>query len=661
MISGLSLGSDNKRYFRGKLPRLAIGTIILMPLLYGAMYLWAFWNPFDKVNEIPAAIVNLDRGAENKGKPLHAGEEVTKTLLESDELDLIEMSASEAASKLANGSIYYTVTIPEDFSAAIVSAEGDNPEKTNIQFDFNDSNSYLATIIGEDASQQVVNKINNAIGGKAVEQVLVSVQDSGTELEKAVAGSGKLASGLGKAKKGTNKLSAGSKKLNNGLSKAKSGGAKLAKGTGELKSKLDAIVTPALRDLERGGDLKPVKTQATQLVEQAEALEPAIVTFEGAPLSGAIDVAVETLRQSDDQSVREVGNELHRATVSFEAQSRDVRHQTDTLASQLQQLDSKLTAQGGGDLERQLEQIDKAIATEVKKLRNGINKLNGGAEELSSGLGKLESGSSRLVKGVTKLNAGNKKLLKGANELHEGLKAGLKKVPGWSEEERAQAAKSLSNPVALFQEVDDEAATFGTGFAPFFCGLALFVGGILCWMLLTPLQSRAVVSGLGAYRTAFASYVPALLTGALQATVLFLVVTLGLGLEAAHALGMWLFMILMSATFLSIIQAFNALFDLAIGRVITLAFLMVALISAGGIYPVPTTATPFQVIHPVDPMTYTVNGLRQLTVSGAVDYRLWIAIGVLLGVAALALSLTAFAARRNRQYTMERLYPSIEV
>ena len=39
MLAGMSLGTDVKRYSRGVLPRIALITIILMPLLYGAMYL----------------------------------------------------------------------------------------------------------------------------------------------------------------------------------------------------------------------------------------------------------------------------------------------------------------------------------------------------------------------------------------------------------------------------------------------------------------------------------------------------------------------------------------------------------------------------------------------------------------------------------------------
>ena len=51
MIAGLSLGSDARRYFHFSLPRLAIVTVIQMPLLYGALYLWTFWNPFGGVDE----------------------------------------------------------------------------------------------------------------------------------------------------------------------------------------------------------------------------------------------------------------------------------------------------------------------------------------------------------------------------------------------------------------------------------------------------------------------------------------------------------------------------------------------------------------------------------------------------------------------------------
>src|SRR5699024_6319967 len=66
----------------------------------------------------------------------------------------------------------------------------------------------------------------------------------------------------------------------------------------------------------------------------------------------------------------------------------------------------------------------------------------------------------------------------------------------------------------------------------------------------------------------------------------------------------------------------------------------------------------FQWLHPADPMTYSVNGLRAMTVGG-VDARFWIACAVLLGLILVSLVATSLSARRNRQYNMERLYPPV--
>lgn len=125
----MSLGTDLKRYSRGTLPRVAIITVVLLPLLYGAMYLWAFWNPFAEVNKVPVALVNVDRGAVADGKQVRAGDQVAAALLMSGQLDLHEVSAQEAADGVADGTFYFSVTLPEDFSADVVSPSGATPDR----------------------------------------------------------------------------------------------------------------------------------------------------------------------------------------------------------------------------------------------------------------------------------------------------------------------------------------------------------------------------------------------------------------------------------------------------------------------------------------------------------------------------------------------------
>lgn len=35
-----------RRFGRGRLPRAALASLLLLPLLYGALYLWSFWDPY---------------------------------------------------------------------------------------------------------------------------------------------------------------------------------------------------------------------------------------------------------------------------------------------------------------------------------------------------------------------------------------------------------------------------------------------------------------------------------------------------------------------------------------------------------------------------------------------------------------------------------------
>jgi len=661
MLAGISLGSDSKRYFRGTMPRIAIITIILMPLLYGAMYLWAFWNPFGAVDKIPAAIVNNDTGKTAAGQELDAGDQVVKSLIASGQLDLAEVSQEDAEKGLSDGKYYYTITLPENFSAAVSSPNGEHPEKANLVFTFNDANNYLATIIGQDASEQVINQVNSTIGAQGVGQVLTGLQSAGSGLGKAADGAEQLATGIDQANSGADQLASGAHTLADNMVTARNGSDALAAGASQLATAIDGVADPLLSALE-GGALPDVGGQVAQLRQSLADLASRAPTDQPAtPTAQAVEQVISVLNRSSDPIVQQAVAALTPLTRTVAAPAADIRGELQALHSDAQALEYQLT-DPNSPLQSGLAMLQNGgLASDVRQLRNGADQLSSGASTLSQGMGQLTDGSFQLAGGADQLAAGTEQLQSGSKELATALQQGAGQVPTWTDEQRTATAETLSTPVALQQDYTNVAPTFGTGFAPFFLSLALFVGGIITWMLLTPLQSRPTVGGVGLYRTVLASYWPALLVGILQVVVMYTVVHFGVGLDVKHVVGTILFLMLISATYLAMIQAFNALFGVAVGRVVTLAFLMLQLVSAGGIYPVPTTATPFQVIHPFDPMTYTVNGLRQLTVAEHVDSRLWIAIAVLTGILLVSLTVSALSVRRNRRYTMERLYPPIEV
>ena len=84
MIAGFTLGTELRRFMRAKLGKVAIIAITLIPLMYSALYLWAFWNPFGEVDKLPIAFVNEDRGTMIDGKPLNAGAEIVEELKHND-------------------------------------------------------------------------------------------------------------------------------------------------------------------------------------------------------------------------------------------------------------------------------------------------------------------------------------------------------------------------------------------------------------------------------------------------------------------------------------------------------------------------------------------------------------------------------------------------
>ena len=43
--------------------RVALAAIIIIPVLYAGMFLWAFKDPYARLNTIPVAVVNEDAGA----------------------------------------------------------------------------------------------------------------------------------------------------------------------------------------------------------------------------------------------------------------------------------------------------------------------------------------------------------------------------------------------------------------------------------------------------------------------------------------------------------------------------------------------------------------------------------------------------------------------
>ena len=634
MLAGLAFGSEIKRFGRSRMTRIAIVVLMLLPLVYGALYLWAFWDPFGRVNKMPVALVNSDRGAVVSGQPFNAGTEIAKSLTADGSLDWHVVSPEEAHRGVEHGKYYFMVELPPDFSAAIASPVTGQPKKANLIAVYNDANNYISTSIGRTAIDQVLNAVSSRISGQAVNQMLSVVVSSGAGIKQAADGAAQLADG-------TSQLAAG-------LDTARSGSATLATGAQQLSDGINSATEPLLTVTKA---LSQIGGSTDQLQQGAAALQQANDQIGGIATAqdnaaGALSSVIDQLSARQDplaNTLRGVQDQLRQHAFTPQIRQRLTDAQNAAIA-----MTSGLRAPGS-PLGSALNQV----GSKGEDLTNKLNQLRDGAKQVASG-------NAQLASGIAKLDDGAQQLKSGSAELATKLSDGAKQVPNWTSQQKDAVADTIGGPVQLETSHENAAPNFGTGMAPFFLTLALFFGALVLWMILRPLQSRAVAAEVLPIRVALSSYLPAAVIGLLQAVILYGVVRFGLGMHVVHPASMLGFMILISFAFVAATQAINALVGPAVGRVLIMALLMLQLVSAGGMYPVETTSKPFQILHRFDPMTYGVNGLRQL-ILGGIDGRLWQAIVVLIGIWAVAMLISCLSARRDQLWNLERLIPAIKM
>jgi putative membrane protein len=174
-----------------------------------------------------------------------------------------------------------------------------------------------------------------------------------------------------------------------------------------------------------------------------------------------------------------------------------------------------------------------------------------------------------------------------------------------------------------------------------------------------PLNTRLVASGVNPVIAAFSSFLPMAAFAMVQALLLILVLQFGLQLQIDSVAQFYAFGLLAAVVFAAIIQLLMAAFGFS-GRFIAIILLMLQLTSSAGTFPIETAPLFFQIVHPLMPMTYVVDGMRQLTTGVGFDIALQSA-AVLLVFGLAALALTSFVAWRKRMVKMEDLYPLITI
>ncbi len=671
---------------KGKARKLVIGTVALIPLLYGSLYLWAFTNPYKTLDTVPVAVVVEDSGAIINGKMRNIGNEIKTRLRNqkdgSEGFQWNFVDSAKANKGIKNGDYFMVATIPASFSKCIASAQYDTPTKAKLHVKYDQASNMLASQIGKTAFRTIRSEISEAIAQEYWEHMFAKVNSASDSLGAAANGAGALHEGSKSLQGGINKLADGSNKLSASLRKLQGGLGELQKGANTL--------TEANARSKEGAQYLAQKTQdlangAQQLSEGTQRLSAATDEFyEGAQkLAASSNELEEHVKAGNAETKTKLAGLLMQAQnpavtkedvlANLQSLAEGLGENSNLLETNLSALsagadklsDGSLQIKGGADA---ISQGFEAVNTGSNKLAAGANSLaeglaqvSNGSEKLNNGVNAAAQGSAKIVNGSDQLNSGAKKLsdntpklVEGAKKLHDGLKDAQKsgKINNIK-----QKSKMMSVPVALKEHDYSHVENYGTGFAPYFISIGLWVGALMATFVLRVMDRRAILNGMNPLKSALISFTPFVLMGVVQAIILMGVVHGALKLQIDNVAAFYALGIIASIVFMAIMQMIMAVFKIP-GRIVAIVLLMLQITSSAGTFPVQMTPSFFRVVHPYLPMTYSILGLRQ-AMAGKNSGAIASSIGILVIFGIIAIAITSIVDCVKRTVTMFDLHPVI--
>lgn len=473
-------------------------------------------------------------------------------------------------------------------------------------------------------------------------------------------GSTKSGEGLAYAAASAHQLSSGlsdTSKLDGGIAQLQAGVTAVKGGLKDDPSKsVDAALAAALQYLEAGDT-----AHAKAYIQAAQKGIGSKTDTSSATLYGGLNqlsAGLSSLQTTADKSLATASAGAGKLADGLDTAVSAIGSSSDT---------STKTLYGGvNNLSSGYESFSSQLLPLVEsapKLKTAINKISAGAKTVNEKMGEVSSGSAKIADGATKLRDGSQELTDGlataedgAGELADGLADGASELHVDGADAKAEV---MSAPVELQEEYFTTVKNYGTGFAPYFISLGLWVGALMAGFVLRPLNRRLVLSGGNPAMCAFSSFMPLAAMSIVQALLLLAALQFGLQLQIDNVAGYYAFGILTALVFAAFMQFLMAAFGFP-GKFIAIILLMLQLTSAAGTFPIEQTPAFFQAMNPFMPMTYVVAGMRQIMTG--VDYNtVALCVAVLTGLGIASFALTAAVARAKRTVRMEDLHPILQL
>ncbi|MBY0755260.1 YhgE/Pip domain-containing protein [Clostridium sardiniense] len=659
---------DIKNIIKNPAAIIIITGLSFIPSLYAWVNIKACWNPYVNTGSIPVAVVNEDTGATINGESVNVGNKIVDQLKKNKDIGWQFVGDWQGNYGLNEGNYYALIEIPQNFSSDLVSLSTKDPKKPDIIYKANEKVNAIATKITSVAKSHLTQEIKSNFIDTVNKEAFKYLNKFGDEIKKNKPQILELKTSLDQAQNNLNKIS-------NQLNTSTGDISDIQKYLGEAKNQLptvtnsinslqgmvqgskDLITNTQLSTQNLSNGMKNDLLQIQMINDKYNELLNKLGDINNNPVDViALDKTIDQMQstldtlnktiESNKQTLEDVNktskdDKIQKQIDILSALQGIIAQDKSTLTSLKGLIDSGKITDGADKLLKTLDNLStsfsnnltsssntfynstlpalNAIGSNISQGATNANNVLEGSKVVipqlnalaNFGIASGDVASSQISNVSSKLTEFRSKLNSVQNETKDITSSSLDEAIKMMEKSPDEMASFMSSPIEVKTVEVYDTGIFGVALTPFYTVLGIWVGILLMLALLTT-ECEDFEDGekISVMQKHFGKLLLFLTVGIIQ-TVIVLAGDIGiLGVRPENTLLFFGMGLLSCIVFTMIIFTLVSLFG-NIGKAIAVVIMVFQIAGAGGIYPIQTNPKIFEVLEPLWPFTYAIDGFRE--------------------------------------------------
>lgn len=641
--------------------------LCIIPSLYAWINIKACWDPYVNTGNLPVAVVNNDMGSTIEGKEINVGDEIVEELKKNKAIGWQFVDSWQGNYGLNEGKYYAMIEIPSNFSAGLASLISGNPKKPDIIYRVNEKANAIANKITNVAKDEVTKEIKTNFVDTVNKEAFETLNNLGVKLEENKPEILKVRdtleganSSLQEIEEFVKKANGDSKNLSSYLESIRTDLPKVTDQINNLQTTVEAsktlinstqqtvtavansfnsdVVTMQSTNQELQGLLSTLQglNESMDTVSMIETIDKTIDLIE--PLNSKLENNIKALEKINSiipnnkisnlieklkSTMELVNKEKEKLLALKEALSNNEGKENITSAIDAISTISNETSSALVNVSNNFyNEGAPALNTIGNSLKGGLDTANSVLETTKVVVPQLNALTTFGIASSDLASQQADQITNKLKDFQDTISQLIEKTSGLTEENLNnvidlmtknpdEMASFISSPIVVKEEQVYDAGIFGVGLTPFYTTLAIWVGSLLLTSLLT-VECEDFEDGtkLNLLQKHFGKMLLFLTISLIQTIIVVLGDIYILGVHPANVPLMFAFAMASSVVYTVMIFTLVSLFG-NIGKAIAIVIMVFQVAGAGGIYPIQTNPKIFEVLQPLWPFTYTIDGFRE--------------------------------------------------